>query len=242
MEPTVFRPAAGQLVWISHFVGQKFKGDAVPRDPDRVARFFDRGPNGDADVPGFADPAMPAGFLKSGDAGLHWIGYESNTTAVELDPATFARYVDEEGLDAIAAERKAHGDEDKGVHELFSRCAKLAIEVGEHGPHPKVGGALGLTLEIIPQRDVLKLRAADPLPLTVLFHGQPLGHALVTAREKGQPENRLEARTDSKGRVTLHLDHPGVWLIKVTEMEHADPTSGADWRSYWASLTFELRS
>ncbi len=240
MEPTSFRPAPNQLVWISHFVGQKFRGDAVPRDPDRVARFFDRGPAGDIDVPGFLDPSMPAGFLKSADLGLHWIGYESNTTAVDLDPPTFARYVEEEGLDRVAAERKAQGLEDKGVHELFSRCAKLAVDVGGKGPHTGIDKPLGLTLEIVPGADLLSLQPNHPLPVTILFRGKPFAGALVTARERSQPEPRLESRTDAKGRATLHLDRPGVWLLKVTQMEHAAPETGADWRSYWGSLTFEM--
>ncbi len=240
MEPTSFRPNPGQLVWISHFVGQRWNGDAVPREPDRIVRFFDRGPGAEMEVPGIVDPALPAGFLRSNDAGLHWIAYESGPSSVDLDATTFAKYLAEEGLDVIADQRAARGESERGVRELFSRCAKLALEVGSGGPHRQPTAPLGLTLEIVPERDVLSLAAGASLPVRVLFRGKPLAKALVIAREKGAPDAPMSVRTDAHGRAKLVLDHPGAWLVKVTAMEPADPDAGADWRSYWASMVFEV--
>ena len=48
----------------------------------------------------------------------------------------------------------------------------------------------------------------------------------------------LHARTDRNGRVTFALDS-GVWMIKAVHMVPAPPASGADWESFWSSLTFK---
>ena len=36
------------------------------------------------------------------------------------------------------------------------------------------------------------------------------------------------------------LADPGEWLIKAVHMVDCPEGSGAEWQSYWASLTFEL--
>jgi uncharacterized GH25 family protein len=56
------------------------------------------------------------------------------------------------------------------------------------------------------------------------------------------PMAKITARTDSKGHVTLRLPQDGIWLIKAVHMVAAPAGSDADWASFWASLTFELKS
>jgi hypothetical protein len=41
--------------------------------------------------------------------------------------------------------------------------------------------------------------------------------------------------------VRLPLRRRGMWLIKAVHMVPAAAGSRADWASYWASLTFELK-
>ena len=53
------------------------------------------------------------------------------------------------------------------------------------------------------------------------------------------PDARVTARTDAQGRARLRLDRPGVWLVKAVHMIPAPAGAGADWESFWASLTFE---
>ncbi len=50
----------------------------------------------------------------------------------------------------------------------------------------------------------------------------------------------MAARTDVHGRVRLPLGGAGVWMVKAVHMIPAPPGSGADWESFWASLTFAL--
>ena len=59
------------------------------------------------------------------------------------------------------------------------------------------------------------------------------------ARTKRKPEQKQAVRTDRQGLATIDLKHAGVWLIKAVEMVRYDK-AGADWISYWASMTFRL--
>ena len=75
-----------------------------------------------------------------------------------------------------------------------------------------------------------------------------------------RPSRTLAARTDARGEVELVLERPGPWYLSTVHMERADPGpigSGASsgsgsagessvgessvaWRSWWASLWFDL--
>ena len=57
-----------------------------------------------------------------------------------------------------------------------------------------------------------------------------------------RPADRLTVRTGADGRARLPLNRAGRWLVKAVHMiavPASDPA--ADWESFWASLTFEVR-
>jgi len=99
---------------------------------------------------------------------------------------------------------------------------------------------LGLTLELIPEKNPYALAAGQELPVRLLYRGAPLAGAKVAAVPKEQPSRQVAARTDAQGRVRLPLGGGGAWLVKAVHMIPAPPGSGADWESFWASLTFAL--
>jgi uncharacterized GH25 family protein len=63
---------------------------------------------------------------------------------------------------------------------------------------------------------------------------------------KLNPAEKMSARTDKDGRVRFELRPGGMWLVKAVHMIPATPSnaagSNAEWQSYWASLTFEMRA
>ncbi|MDH3562311.1 MAG: DUF4198 domain-containing protein, partial [Gammaproteobacteria bacterium] len=67
----------------------------------------------------------------------------------------------------------------------------------------------------------------------------PLSDALVVAFSKTEPTAKLKGRTDVNGRVEFIIPRPGVWLVTSVHMVPAPFLSGFDWKSAWASLTFE---
>ena len=76
------------------------------------------------------DGADPAGFLRIAAPGLLVVGYHSNPSAVELASDKFNQYLMEEGLDAVAALRAQRNETGAKAREMFSRCAKSLLLVG----------------------------------------------------------------------------------------------------------------
>ncbi len=262
IEPSSFTPAPGVRLGVRLFIGQLFEGDPFPRDPQLLRRFAvlrgDGGAaagaaGGEEPIPGIPD-TDPAGFLVTGPAGLYELVYASGHAAVQLDAAKFEKYLAEEGLEAVSAQRARAGRSGAPAKEIFSRCAKSLIAVGGSSAAGATGARrllmpLGLTLELVAEANPYALGPGQELPVRLLYGGRPLAGAKVSAVRKPPPDRRssplrpplqVAARTDAQGRARLPLGASGVWLIKAVHMIAAPPGSGADWESFWASLTFAL--
>lgn len=237
IEPSTFTPAPGQRVAVRLKVGQELQGDPVPRDPSLMTRFLAVGPAGELPVPGVAN-TEPAGFIAFPAPGLTAIVYDSSRFPVALDGVKFETYLKEEGLEKISALRARQGKSAAPAREVFSRCAKALLAVG-NGAGPGFDRVFGQRLELVAEKNPYTLTGGGELPVHLLYEGKPLAGALVMALQRGRPD-KLTARTDAKGRVTLKLDRPGFWLIKAVQMIPASPDAAADWESFWASLTFAI--
>jgi len=236
IEPSTFHPNAGERVTATLRVGQKLDGEPVPRIPPLIRRFVLKGERGEMTVVG-PPGGDPAGYARVPDASLYWLGYESNAYPVTLDAQKFEHYLKEEGLEQIIGRRAKAKQSTAEGREHFYRCAKalLARESDKGFDAP-----IGFTLELIPRKNPYAMRAGGELPLLLEFRGKPIANVLVVAMNKNDPGKAVRARTDAKGRVTLRLGRSGFWLIKAVHMEAAPPDSGADWESWWASMTFDL--
>jgi len=237
IEPSTFTPAPGQRVAVRLRVGQDLRGDPVPRDPRILQRFLVAGPAGDAPVPGVPN-IDPAGVTVFQEPGLHTIVYDSGRTPVELDAAKFETYLKDEGLEKISALRAKRGQSAAGASEVFSRCAKSLLAVAG-GSGAGWDRAFGERLELVAEKNPYMLTGGGALPLRLLYEGKPLAGALVAALQRNRAGAKVTARTDAQGRVRLELDRPGLWLVKAVHMIPAPAETGADWESFWASLTFE---
>ncbi len=220
IEPTAFRAAAGQPVGLKLRVGQDWMGDPIPRHSSAIREFVAVDAAGRRTVMG-REGSDPAGFVPSGPA---VIGYWSAGSTVDLDAAKFNEYLREEGLERVLAERARRGESAKPARDIFSRCAKSLLSGADDQ-------ALGFPLELVAERNPA---AAGPLPLRLTYAGKPLAGALVVAMLRGRAAEKITARTDAAGRVRLPLQDAGMWMVKAVHMV----PSGADWASYWASLTF----
>jgi uncharacterized GH25 family protein len=241
IEPSTFTPATGQRVAVRLRVGMDLRGDPVPRDPALLKRFVIVGPSGESPVPGLTN-VDPAGIAFPQGPGLHVIVYDSGRSPLELDAAKLEKYLSEEGLEKISALRASRGQSGTGSREVFSRCAKALILAG-NGPSSGYDRVLGQRLELVPETNPYALTGGaggGELRVRLLYEGKPLAGALVAALQKGRPEARVTARSDKEGRVRLRLDRPGFWLVKAVHMIPAPKNAGADWESFWASLTFEI--
>jgi uncharacterized GH25 family protein len=240
IEPLTFSPETGQIVSVKLRVGQDLLGDPLPRDPALVNQFIVEDAEGRKPVVG-RDGADPAGFLRVAVPGLLVVGYRSNPSFVELTPEKFNQYLKDEGLDAVAAARAARNQTGAKARELFARCAKSLVLSGPAAAsqHDR---ALGFTLELVAERNPYALRGGEDLPVRLTYESRPLAGALVIAMNRLNPAEKLSARTDKDGRVRLKLRPGGMWLIKAVHMIPAAAGSNAEWQSYWASLTFEMKA
>jgi uncharacterized GH25 family protein len=239
IEPTTFSPEVGQIVGVRLRIGQDLLGDPVPRDPALVNQFVVEDAAGRTPVIG-RDGSDPAGLLRVAVPGVLVIGYRSNPSAIELTAEKFNQYLHEEGLDTVAALRARRHETGASAHERFSRCAKSLVLSGS--PSDAQGDRrLGFTLELMAERNPYAMRQGEDLPVRLTYENRPLPGALVVALNRLNPSEKLSARTDRDGRVRFRLQSGGMWLIKAVHMIPSPEGTKADWTSYWASLTFELR-
>jgi uncharacterized GH25 family protein len=236
IQPSNFHPAVGSVVKLRLFVGPHFEGEPLPRIPQLLSRFVLVSDSGQQDVPGRAG-MEPAGVVRIESPGLQIAAYRSLDSPITIEPAKFEDYLKEEGLEKVAKIRAQKGETQKPARELFSRCAKALLEAGD-GALGK-DRAVGLTLELVSEKNPYELAAGDELPVQLLLEGKPLAGALVQGLLHGDSSVNVSARTDRDGRTRLRLAKTGFWLVKAVEMQPAPAGAEADWKSLWASLTFE---
>lgn len=234
IEPTAFRVNVGEKIPLQLLVGQDFKGNAALYNPDQFERYVYASRGGERPVPGKLGDD-PAGSVTVAQAGLYVVGYYSKKFDVTFDNvAEFERYLLMEGLERNVepARKRARGS----ILEMYARCAKSLI-AAPGAELDRADHVFGFPLELVAVTNPYR---QNDLTLRLLYRGQPLEGALVTAFNKAAPQTKLKAHTDKDGRVTFALTRPGTWLVASV---HQVPTAWyvrADWESFWASLTFDL--
>ena len=238
IEPTSYLLEPGGVIGIRARVGDGFLGDPVPRDASILEQMVVEDEAGRRPVYG-RDGADPAGLLRVTAPGLHTIGYFGKPSRVDLTADKFNTYLQQEGLEAIAAVRTRLKQSDSGARDRFTRCAKTLVLLGAPSPDQR-DRALGCALELVAERNPYALEPGQTLPVRLTYNGKPIEGVLVVAMNRRRAAEKVSARSDRDGRVRLVLPAGGAWLIKAVHMVAAPADTDADWASYWASLTFEL--
>lgn len=162
-------------------------------------------------------------------------------TLIELEPAKFLEYLKEEGLQSVISWRAEHGASTKPGKERYSKYAKAVVLSGASDGFAKV--PVGYVIEIIPEADPYNLNSGESLPIQVLFRGKPAADLQIEASwaSKDGTKTAIVGRTGSDGRIKVPLKSSGLWRIHTLKMERCAEPAIADWESFWASMTFELR-
>jgi uncharacterized GH25 family protein len=173
--------------------------------------------------------------------GTSMLALDTAATDILLPAEKFQRYLFEERLVDILALRAARGQEDVPGRERYSRSLKALVQIGGKLDQEALR-PLGQELEIVPLVHPYGLHPGSTFPVRVLFRGNPVkGRAVTFAnRYRAQVTTRI-VRTDADGRASVPIERAGDWLVALVHMEPSTE-AGADWRSYWASLTFSLPS
>jgi len=220
-------------------IGQNFKGDAFPYIPSRFVSFKSHDRLGEADVAGVTGD-LPALALIPRSEGLTIVTYVSVAERIRFrDWDKFAAYLDLEGLSTIPARHDARGLSRDDIRELYTRCAKTLVSVGDaSGDQDR---ATGMRLELVAGQSPQVLSAGTEVSFSLLWEGKPLTDtqvALFRRGETGDDATRTLTRTDANGQASFTIPASGTYLAASVHMIEAPADRNADWESYWASLTF----
>lgn len=239
LEPEKTRAEVGETVPVTMAVGQDFVGSTQLYIPDNTVRFDVIGPTGTVSAAaGFA--ADPAGKVTIGAPGLHTVVFQNTGNRIELDPETFETYARRDGLEHALAARAAAGRADVTARERYTRFPKTWVLSGPEAAGEAARRPIGLTLELVPQRNPFMVRAGEALQVQVLYRGLPLRGILVQAFHKQTESRTGTVRSDRDGIAVMELPHSGRWMISAVHLIPATADPDLDWESFWASFVFDV--
>jgi len=246
IEPDEFTPVAEQVVSVSLREGVDFKGNTLPYIKTWFADFSITDSTGRNNVESIQGNDPAAEIVAAPGAQL--LGYQSQPSFVELEAAKFNKYLEDEGIEFIQAERESRGESQSPAPEYFVRCAKALLQTGPANDDV-YKSKLGYKLELIPQSNPYALNENNELVFQLIYDDAPIKDRLVQAFNKSDPEVIQKVRTDDNGMATVKIDRAGIWLVKAVQII---PIEGrpqtvvglrpAKWQSYWASYLFEMRT
>lgn len=242
IEPSTFRLDPGDRVLFYLRVGEHFSGQPATVSIDRTVRFQIDNPSRRFDVLPLQHD--PAGMARLQESGLQIVSFENTPAYLELPAERFNAYLRAEGLQSILRAREEAGASGQLGKEAFSRCAKALLWV-EGGQPPTVGGGLhatpvGMTLELLTETNPYAMPAPTTLAVKLIYQGQPVAGALVMALNRNAPQEVQRVESGPDGQAEFQLQRSGLWMVKAVHMVPAASVGPEEWRSYWASLTFEL--
>lgn len=244
LQPANFRIAADGAVPMTVFVGHGADRQRWGVAIDRVVRLRSLSASGVVDQ---RPTLLPASFSQDfpiplNGAGVHILMMESAHASSILPALRFNDYLKQEGLTpAIAARARARSQNLPG-REIYSRRAKVLVQVGQaSGRQPHLTQPVGLSLEIVPERNPFDVRKGETLPVRVLYEGRPLRGALVKMTNLDDDKTPVERHlTDGEGRASFRARAGGKWLLNVVWTKPLTGYPGADFDTTFSSLTFSF--
>jgi len=239
--PESFQPKNDVEFSIRHRLGQKFKGNELPfidswnirsevwKDGDKTEV---RGQDGDR-------PALKV--TKSG-SGLMSVIHQSNVDFLTFATwEKFKAYVTKEGLEhALVASEQGRKPKEK-LKEAYARFAKTLVTL--NAEPSGTDQPTGLKIELMALAHPLSLKSTEPMPVQLLYNGQPLEGARVKVFVGVGTDFVHQILTDQNGKVQIPADGPGPYLLNAIHMTEPQgkeaKEKGAHWESFWASLTFQ---
>jgi uncharacterized GH25 family protein len=155
---------------------------------------------------------------------------------IDLSPESFHDYLEHEGLGWVVEWRKKNGEAGARGRELYSKHAKAVVHAGAGAS--VATKPVGHAVEIVPLRDPASIKPGGTLPFQVLFQGKPAGVMAVGAAHTG---GSVKLTTDAQGRGSVVVSREGPWKLHTIRMVRLEQREKADWESFWASMTFEIR-
>ncbi len=178
--------------------------------------------------------------IRFGSPGGHVLYLTTDHARSELPGLRFTDFAKEEGLTVALQERERTRSTDKPGREIYTRRAKVLIQVGpvSSATQSRVTQPVGLSLEIVPEVNPYAANAGAILPVRILFEGKPLAGATVKLNNLDFDLRPIEIiRTDAAGRAVFKMPRSGTWQLNVI---WAKPIKDhrAEFETTFSSLTF----
>lgn len=245
LSPATFAPPANAALRIDVCVGDAHAADTLTRNPAQIESFLMIDPHGTRrDVPGL-DGRAPVGVARPLEPGTHVVAFRGVETAATIEPATFDRYLHEEGLTAARARRDALGGRrDARVVERFSRSAKAIVAVDGAEVDDAALRPVGLPLELTPVAPPSATeRGLVRMTFRLTHEGAPLADVQVLASSMRHAEAMTLVRSDADGLVAVTFRVGGPWrlhAVHMVEMPSGSESADRGWRSLWTSLVLAI--
>jgi len=171
------------------------------------------------------------------EEGTHLLMLQSNNAFSELEGGKFNEYLNEDGLDEVLSHRKTTGSLDKVGKEFYKRYSKLILQVGNKrdDTYKKI---IGSPIEIVPETNPYAFKRGQLVKFKILSDGKPIFGVKVRVWNRFQNRTLIQpVYPEKNGIVEARISNPGPWMVSVVKMVPSKQ-EGADWQSYWASLTF----
>lgn len=231
-------PAAASFVVL---VGHGPARERWAGDPARLLFLRSVGPDGVRDhradlIPGEASN----GILHFTTPGTYVVAMQTTPAESDLPALRYNSYATEEGLTPALEQRARTGKTADNGREIYSRRVKALVQVGAaRAPQPQVTRPVGLSLEIVPERDPYRLKPGEKLPVRILFEGRPLPGALVKLTNLDFDTRPVEMhRSDGSGRAVFSVPDHGAWLVNVIWTTPISGNPKADFETTFSSMTF----
>lgn len=256
--PSTATPTAAADFDLGMRVVEVFPGTLVPWRTGHVLELaiVDAHGRTDIEAPAIAgDPAQAQLRLRA--PGTAVVALATDPSYITLEGPQFTAYLKEEGHEAALAARRGDKAAAPG-RERYTRYVKTLLNVA--GPNASVAlTRVGLTLEIVPEKDLSTLLPGGTLPVRVFFRNAPYSNGLLCAADDvdlaapsgghdtgpaapggGKGPYAWCGRLDGAGRISVPIPRAGWQMLRSTKMIdlHDDPK--ADWHSFWSSLTFRV--
>ncbi|OYX31105.1 MAG: hypothetical protein B7Z01_13065 [Brevundimonas subvibrioides] len=240
LQPASFWVRSGAPVGLSLLVGHGANRQLWDADIRRMTRFYSVGPAGTAELSGSIRQGG-AGQVALLARGVHVLALETSHAQSDLPAIRFEDYLRVEGLTPAIEARRLSSRTDQPGREIYSRRAKALVRVGG-GPavdEPHVTAPLGLTLEIVPERNPYAVPTGEALPFRIYYQGRPLEGALVKLTNLGADEEpAATSRSNASGRVAFTMPRRGAWQLNVVWTRPITGNPTADFDTTFSSLTF----
>ena len=240
LSPSTYSARTGQAITFDLTSGMEFPTLDAAVKPERVANAGFRLGSETGELKGFAPAPNALRFEHSfSSPGVATLWLQLAPKDIELTDDDVAHYLEEaRAPDEVQRAWAAQKGREKWK-ELYTKCAKTCVIVGDPANSLSWKQPVGLALEFVPVTTPAELSVNTSAKFTLLRNGKPLANAAVALHSEGDAGPRFE-KTDAEGVVTFQLEKAGPTMLATVHLR--PPTAGKPWQSEFSTLTFNVKA